>query len=351
MKKNLFFLFSLYFFVVQSVIIWLIWNENKFFLLSIINLIFILLIVLIYNAIDEDKEKKEHIEKDHNILSSKKKISWISTIIFIISLIFTFLMYLIFTKLQVWINLFVSIFLWFAFFVIFGSIFQIFKFYKFWKMIFIRFYFVFLFLSAIVFIYQVYYNINTYGTLFTASINQVENLSWENEIQWLIGSGEVIATSLDSGNNSNWLWSTLTWNLIDEQDLSIDNTNSDETDVVVPVVESKKTFTVTDAISYLLKKNNVPLITTKDILFQNISTKNVNYSLYRTAYSKKMVGKDVLPGKIVYCKTYIVMKWLAQWRDVNYTANTVFQNFWAEAERRWELNWCVYGSILKEANL
>jgi len=58
MKKNLFVLFSIYFFVVQPVFAWLLRQEPNMLILALINLIAILIILLISKAMDSGKEDK-----------------------------------------------------------------------------------------------------------------------------------------------------------------------------------------------------------------------------------------------------------------------------------------------------
>lgn len=62
MKKNLFVLFSLYFFVVQPIFVWLLRQEPNMLILGIINLVVILIILLVAKAMDGDKAEKPHKE-------------------------------------------------------------------------------------------------------------------------------------------------------------------------------------------------------------------------------------------------------------------------------------------------
>ncbi|MEI6672183.1 MAG: hypothetical protein WCL02_02220 [bacterium] len=63
-----------------------------------------------------------------------------------------------------------------------------------------------------------------------------------------------------------------------------------------------------DAVIYLLKKYSIPLITTKDISFTYVTSKNLYYNEWRTAYANKLIGKSTNPSKYIVCESYIVMK-------------------------------------------
>ena len=102
MKKNLFLLFAVYFFVIQSCIIAFLRNETKFFALWIINLWVIIIVVLSYSYFgksdkktdEEDtisfKKERESVlsEKTHKKSDYKNKIFWISLVFAIIAFIF-----------------------------------------------------------------------------------------------------------------------------------------------------------------------------------------------------------------------------------------------------------------------
>ncbi|MEI7563946.1 MAG: hypothetical protein WCJ39_10365 [bacterium] len=63
-----------------------------------------------------------------------------------------------------------------------------------------------------------------------------------------------------------------------------------------------------DAVIYLLKKYDIPLITKKDISFTYVTFKNPYYNEWRTAYASKLIGKSTNPSKYIVCESYIVMK-------------------------------------------
>ena len=63
-----------------------------------------------------------------------------------------------------------------------------------------------------------------------------------------------------------------------------------------------------DAVVYLVKKYNIPLITKQDISFTYVTFKNPYYPEWRTAYANKLIGKSTNPSKYIICDSYIVMK-------------------------------------------
>lgn len=77
MKKNLFLLFSLYFFVVQPMFVWILRQETNMLILGLINLIAIFIILLVYKAIDsqsdkphKDEPKKAHIQEERETIAT-----------------------------------------------------------------------------------------------------------------------------------------------------------------------------------------------------------------------------------------------------------------------------------------
>jgi hypothetical protein len=106
-----------------------------------------------------------------------------------------------------------------------------------------------------------------------------------------------------------------------------------------------------DAVIYLIDRYNVPLITSKDISFTYVTTKNPYYSERRTAYANKLIGKSTNPSKYIICDSYIVMKWILEKRPVTYTSSTVLSKYRVEATNRNALNGCVKGKIVTNKTL
>jgi hypothetical protein len=106
-----------------------------------------------------------------------------------------------------------------------------------------------------------------------------------------------------------------------------------------------------DAVIYLLKKYDIPLITKQDVSFTYVTFKNPYYNEWRTAYANKLIGKSTNPSKYIICESYIVMKGLLEKWNVPYTSSTVLNNFRAEAVKRDALNGCVQGKIVTDKTL
>jgi hypothetical protein len=82
-------------------------------------------------------------------------------------------------------------------------------------------------------------------------------------------------------------------------------TTSETTTVVATSIGNQK---IMDAVIYLVKKYNVPLVTKQDISFTYVTFKNPYYNERRTAYASKLIGKTTNPSKYIVCDSYIVMK-------------------------------------------
>jgi hypothetical protein len=72
MKKNLFLLFSIYFFVLQPLIIGVLRGQANFFRLGAINLIAIILIGILYNTVEGEKEETHEHEKKPAVVKEAK---------------------------------------------------------------------------------------------------------------------------------------------------------------------------------------------------------------------------------------------------------------------------------------
>ena len=106
-----------------------------------------------------------------------------------------------------------------------------------------------------------------------------------------------------------------------------------------------------EAVVYLLQTHNTPLLSKKDITFYGVSATNQYYKYWYTAYKLGLVGSTSSPSTLISCQTYFVLKGLLEKWDLQYTPATVKTVFFAEAQKRDLLNACVFGKILKWANL
>lgn len=371
MKKNLFLLFSIYFFVVQPLVIGVLWRQTDFFLLGAINLVAIILIGMVYNTVESEKkpETNEHEKKPesvnepkvsfhdhfHAVTKERKKKSELvfPTIMSLIVVALIFFMYQYKTA-SIEVMLLLSIIIGFIVFALLTALFKHRIHKHFWRLIGTKIY-VILLICSIAFTaygyYQVYKDFN-------ASIQDYigQNLLGQERLptstyiftgEWTVLWSGIWATTTEQTGNSDVftleketgtvLWSSV-W-------MEVTNTG---TTVAISNIGNQK---IMDAVIYLLKKYDVPLITKQDISFTYVSFKNPYYNEWRTAYANKMIGKTTNPSKYIVCESYIVMKGLLEKWKVPYTSTTVLNNFWAEAVRRDALNGCVKGKIVTDKTL
>ncbi|MDR0369297.1 MAG: hypothetical protein LBH96_01860 [Candidatus Peribacteria bacterium] len=111
-----------------------------------------------------------------------------------------------------------------------------------------------------------------------------------------------------------------------------------------------KDVTMMDAIIHVIDTNAIPLSTKTDISFSNVNKSSNDYAYYRTAYEKRMIGKNTDPSKQISCETYTVIKGLAENRAVgNY--NDIKDAYRRKAEELQKLNGCKKGSFVTTATL
>jgi len=376
MKKNLFLLFSIYFFVLQPLIIWVLRGQANFFWLWAINLVAIILIGILYSTVENIwEEEKEHEKKQvapikeakvsfhdhfHTPLKWHKKRAELpmpAIISFMVAIAIFFMFQ--------YNNAAVEVMLVFALvlgFIVFLSLTLMFKHRitkSFWKLLWTKIYLILLIISIAFTAYDYYQVHRDLNATFQEYIAQ--NFLGQEilPIDWYVFTGEWTLLW-------TWLWATT-----GEQDISSDvfsgmdidsdiqeatwtvlGTSVDTLDVpdaVAPTsIGNQK---IMDAIIYLLKKYEIPLNIQKDISFTYVTTKNPYYAERRTAYANKMIGKTTNPSKYIVCESYIVMKWLLEKRNVVYTSTNVLDKFRAEAVKRNVLNGCVKGKIVTDKTL
>jgi len=105
----------------------------------------------------------------------------------------------------------------------------------------------------------------------------------------------------------------------------------------------KKSLTYYDVLPYLVEKYQINPNSVSNVVFDNVSIKDPNYAAFKVAYSKKIFGTSSDPKSILKCQNLIVTIWLFEWWTVQYTKDTVFDEYWKRAQRNWVLNktWCV----------
>ncbi|MDR2189874.1 MAG: hypothetical protein LBP53_01470 [Candidatus Peribacteria bacterium] len=103
-----------------------------------------------------------------------------------------------------------------------------------------------------------------------------------------------------------------------------------------------------DALKHVIERNAIPLSSKTDITFSFVSKTHTNYPYFKTAYEKRMIGKNTDPSKQISCETYMVIKGLGEGRDVgSYTDVKVA--YWKKAESLGKLNGCTKGGRVSTA--
>ncbi len=353
MKKNLFLLFAIYFFVIQSWIIAFLRNDTRFFALWIINLWVILIVILSYSYFDKSNKKTEDessvsfkkeresilLEKAHRKPNYKNKLFWISLVFAIIAFVF-FKWYLFSNKLIIaaWIG-----------FIIFMALFYISKWYQHNKFLSLRNTKVYL-IIFILWLIVSWFDATTpdlrQETAVWCIINVVSNW-WKYTTQEVSKQEEIY--KLEETvilENSSWsipeqTWEIITWNI----DIPTTNTQTLNKDYL-----NDWDITILDAIKYLLTENNITLDTKQNVKFTYVSYQNPNYSYFKTAFMKKMIWTSTNPDKKIICQTYIVMKWISESRDISTSTNSL-QAYRDKADELWKLNWCERNKYITIDNI
>lgn len=109
-------------------------------------------------------------------------------------------------------------------------------------------------------------------------------------------------------------------------------------------------ITMVDALKHIIDANAIPLSTKTDVSFSSLTSSNEDYKYFKTAYEKRMIGKNTEPYKQISCETYIVIKGLAENRSVgNYT--DIKAAYRKKAEELNKLNGCQKGGRVTSATL
>lgn len=108
-------------------------------------------------------------------------------------------------------------------------------------------------------------------------------------------------------------------------------------------LRTKATFD--DVIKFILKKNNVVLNETKNIKFTYVPYSSEDYAYYRTAYDKRLIWKSTKPNNNLLCETYVVMNWLVEGRSVS-SYGDIKTLYWNYASKNDKLPTCDYGDYV-----
>lgn len=328
MRKNLFLLFSFYFFVLQSVFIWLIRWEPKFYWLALVNCIFICLIAIFARDSSSSADEKSQ-EKHENMMKKEPEFKMGHFWIFLISFLFGVLVAFWLKDVALYLRILAWI-LWALIVFLFGGLIFNYKAFRVWEW---KFYLILLILSliwAIIKLLNIDFSVfqfKSHEDIDVSSWNYVE----ENEENIVIPEEDVIIDAGDTWDNLTWEYEEINesmWELVEDSQEDVD-------------LDALVTFA--DVIKYLLKDEK--LSTKTDLAFSYIWKSNPDYAYYKTAYEKKMIWKDLQPTKNLMCETYVVMKWLAEeWNVWKYT--DIKQAYRSYAKDNWLLPNCQYGKYV-----
>lgn len=379
MKKNLFLLFSIYFFVLQPLIIGVLRWQANFFRLGAINLVAIILIGMLYNTAEwtvkeesKDYEVKQPVKEakvafhEHfraTVKEHKKRseLAMPSIISFIVAIIIFFMFQYNSGAIEV-----MLVFALVLGFIVFISLTFMFKHRitkSFRTLLGTKIYLILLIVSLALTAYD-YYQVHTE---FNASFQDyiAQNFLGQDVIPKdgyvFTGEGTVLWTGLGTTETQEVTSSDVFSGMNATSDIQETGTvlwTSADTTINEPTTTTNATPAtsignqkIMDAVIYLIKKYNVPLVTKQDISFTYVTFKNPYYNEWRTAYANKLIWKTTNPSKYIVCDSYIVMKWLLEKWNVPYTSSTVLANFRAEAVKRDALNGCEKGMIVTDQTL
>ncbi len=377
MKKNLFVLFSIYFFVVQPIFVWLLRQEPNMLILAVINLVAILIILLLSKAMDGGKaekpvkeahqhkeaihEEKETLFQPHHhepiVKKGKKGGAWKGMLGVILGII----CYILFMGSAIGFKLIgasiIALVLLFLVCLFTRSL------RKFFSLAGTKILLAFLALGIIVFIYQFAFfttstSLKGYIIQNVTSSRVLFGSTATSDAYMLSGEGSVIGSGITS-------WDTASNDIINlfsgMQDGNSDVvTGNTTTDVWNTTTTNTTTTTVSptgtslhmgEMIKALVTKYSIPLVTKKDVKFANVSYTNELYPYFRTAYASTLIGTTTSPVKLALCNTLIVMKGILEKWPVTYTTANVMQKYRDYAVANDKLNGCVKGAVVKDTNL
>jgi len=321
MKKNLFLLFSFYFFVLQSVFVWLLRWEAKFFWLALVNCVFICLIAIFAKDGSSSVEEKSQWRYESAMKKeSEFKINhfWIFLISFLFGILVVFWLKDVALYLRVWAGI-----LWAMIVFLFGGLIFNYKAFRVWEW---KFYLILLILALIRSIIRLL-NIDFSVFKFTSE-EEVNGLSWEVvEENIMIPEEDVIVDTTNTGDVLTWVEEEIPDEIWGLAEIFWENVDLD----------SSATFA--DVIKYLLKDETLSVKT--NIAFTYVSKTNELYPYFKTAQEKSMIWKDTDPNWVLSCETYVTMMWLAEeWNVWKYTdIKQAYRNY---AKNHWLLPGCDY---------
>lgn len=383
MKKTLGFLFGLYFFVIQVVIIGFMFQLSQLYTLAIINFVVLGILSLIARRGDhepkehkwhkEESEKKVHHNEHKEAVApahlyesaGKKKTGNSSLIPFVVSLISAIIFYgissgaalgvrIVLFSLGASILFWILTILWKAHRKWFNRLFGV------WM------YRVLIVIGILVVIYQYLDQEKPLLTYIGQEVTNIhldgkgETLSWDQDEQFYLDEEWTV---LD-GWVTTWDSPTVQLDQIisgaaQETPAVITGTTQETPPVVTQTEETSPALPprvgasqrMIDVLKHLISTYNISLVTTKDVRFTNVATTSPDYPYMRTAYAQKLIWSSTSATKFMFCDTYIVMKGILEKRDVSYSKATVMQKYRDYAQTNNKLNGCEKGKVVKTGNL
>lgn len=171
-------------------------------------------------------------------------------------------------------------------------------------------------------------------------------------------TGEVISDLEDNNEILNETW--VIENEVENTDVetwiveNVEPVVEAQPEVVQPeVVKSgnpDREVTRWEAIKYLLQW--YPLSTKTNKTFTYVSKTNELYPYFKTAQEKAMIWTDVNPSKRISCETYMSLKWILEWWNVNiYDKSQTRIIYWNKANELGKTKGCERWEFVKEKNL
>lgn len=332
MKKNLFLLFSFYFFVLQSIFIWFLWHEPKFYWLALINCVFIVLIA-VFSKENNSNNNDSSYGRNEQVMNTNSEFKIHHFWIFLISFLFWVLVVL-------WLKdvvLYLRVLAWIAWAILVFMIWWLIFNYKSLRVREWKFYLILLVLALIWSIIKLI-NID-FSSFKFVSDDEFTQLSWDVfEENNLVPEENIIENENLSGNDviENNTGDVLTW-------VNEENTG----DIAEDIVENQNLdalATYLDVIKYLLKDEK--LSTKINLTFNYMKKTDPDYAYFKTAHEKRLIWTDTNPNQTPSCETFVVMKWLIEeWNVWSYT--NIKQAYWDYAKNHGKLPTCEYWKYVK----
>lgn len=182
--------------------------------------------------------------------------------------------------------------------------------------------------------------------------------TWDNaeilEDTWVLESESLSAENTESTNETN---PEIVQNNEPVSDVQPEVVPQPEVQPEVKVEQQAPTtddpnreVTWWEAIKHLLQWYK--LSTKTDKSFTYVAKSNELYPYFKTAQEKAMIWTDVNPNKRISCETYMSLKWILEWWNVNiYDRSQTRVIYWNKANELGKTNGCARWGFVKVKNL